>query len=554
MRSTAPLSLALSLLPAALLAQRPLTMQGRSAVYAPHGVVATSQPLASNAGLAVLQSGGNAIDAAIAAAAVLSVVEPHMTGIGGDMFALVWLAREQKLVALNAGGRAGALMTRAELVKRGRTRMPSDGIETVTVPAALSGWATLNKRYGKKPLAALLQAAIGYAERGFPVSPIIAEDWGRNVAKLAKDEGARSTFLIDAHAPAAGEWFTNPAYARTLRTIAREGPAAFYGGSIGRQLVARVQAMGGFFTLEDLRKNQPTWVTPISATYKGYTLWELPPSNQGIAALEMLRILEPYDLKAMGHNSAAYLHHLIEAKKLAYADLGRFVGDADHLAMPAARMLEDAFINERRSHLDAGRAQDRVDPGPLRTASETVYLTAADAEGNMVSFINSNYDEFGSGVAVPGLGFMLHNRGAGFTMEEGLPNTVAPGKRPFHTLIPGFVTRTGADGQMAPWMSFGVMGGSMQAQGHVQVLLNMVLFGMDVQQAIDAARFRHMSGQRLALETPIGDEVRAALKAMGHEIVDEREISFGGAQAIVKLTRGWAAGSDPRKDGHAAAY
>ena len=244
----------------------------------------------------------------------------------------------------------------------------------------------------------------------------------------------------------------------------------------------------------------------------------------------------------------------MEAKKLAYADLGRFVGDADHLAMPAARMLEDAFINERRSHMNAAKAQDRVDPGPLRTSSETVYLTAADAQGNMVSFINSNYDEFGSGVAVPGLGFMLHNRGAGFTMDEGLPNTVAPGKRPFHTLIPGFVTTTGADGKLAPWMSFGVMGGAMQSQGHVQVLLNMVLFGMDAQQAIDAARFRHLNGQRLALETPIGDDVRAALKAMGHDIVDERLIQFGGAQSIVKLKRGYAAGSDPRKDGHAAAY
>jgi gamma-glutamyltranspeptidase/glutathione hydrolase len=546
--------MALSLVPGALAAQRPLTMQGRSAVYASHGVVATSQPLASNAGLAVLQSGGNAIDAAIAAAAVLSVVEPHMTGIGGDMFAIVWLAKEQKLVALNAGGRAGTLMTRAELVKRGRTRMPSDGIETVTVPAGLSGWETLRKAHGSKPLAALLAPAIGYAERGFPVSPIIAEQWATHVAMLAKDEGARATFLVNGKAPAAGEWFTNPDYARTLRTIAKEGPAAFYGGSIGQKLVARVQQLGGFLTLDDLKKNQPTWVTPISATYKGYTLWELPPSNQGIAALEMLRILEPYDLKAMGHNSAAYLHTLVEAKKLAYADLGRFVGDADHLVMPAARMLEDAFINERRSHMNANKAQERVDPGPLRTSSETVYLTTADEQGNMVSFINSNYDEFGSGIVVPGLGFVLHDRGAGFTMEEGLPNTVAPGKRPFHTLIPGFVTRTGADGKIAPWMSFGVMGGAMQSQGHVQVLLNMVLFGMDVQQAIDAARFRHMSGQRLALEAPIGDDVRAALKAMGHDIIDERPIQFGGAQAIVKLTRGWAAGSDPRKDGHAAAY
>ncbi len=263
----------------------------------------------------------------------------------------------------------------------------------------------------------------------------------------------------------------------------------------------------------------------------------------------MLRILEPYDLAAMGHNSAPYLHHLIEAKKLAYADLGRYVGDADHLTMPAERMLSDAFIAERRGHLDATKARAQVDPGPAQTSSETIYLTVADSAGNMVSFINSLYDEFGSGIVVPGTGFALHDRGAGFTMDEGLPNTVAPGKRPFHTLIPAFVTKNDE-----PWMSFGLMGGAMQAQGHVQFLLNMLVFGMDVQQAIDAPRFRHMNALRVALETPIGDAVRASLGALGHEMYDERQTQFGGAQAIVRLARGYAAGSDSRKDGHAAGY
>ncbi|MBI3789651.1 MAG: gamma-glutamyltransferase [Gemmatimonadetes bacterium] len=556
MRLAARRALALVTLPAALAAQqRPSTMAGRSTVYAPHGVVATSQPLASAAGLRVLQQGGNAIDAAVAAAAVLSVVEPHMTGIGGDLFALIWLAKEQKLVALNASGRAGSGMTRAELVKRGRTRMPQSGIETVTVPGALAGWATLLKTHGTLPLAKALEPAIGYADRGFPVSPIIAAQWATHVELLSKDDGAKATFLVDGRAPRAGEWFRNPDYAKTLRTIATGGIGTLYGGALGATLVKRIAELGGFVTLEDLKKNQPTWVTPISVPYKGYRLWELPPNNQGVAALEMLRILEPYDLKAMGHNSAAYLHHLIEAKKLAYADLERFVGDADHLAMPVDRMLGDAFIAERRSHLDAQRAMERTDPGPLRTQSETVYLTAADEEGNMVSFINSNYDEFGSGVVVPGTGFILHDRGAAFSMTEGLPNTVAPGKRPFHTLIPAFVTRLGEAGKPeVPWMSFGVMGGAMQAQGHVQLLLNMLVFGMDVQEAVDAPRFRHMAGKRVALETPIGDAVRAQLTAMGHEIIDERPIQFGGAQAIVKLARGYAAGSDPRKDGHAAAY
>jgi gamma-glutamyltranspeptidase/glutathione hydrolase len=383
---------------------------------------------------------------------------------------------------------------------------------------------------------------------------VIADDWAGQAALLARDSGARATFLPNGHAPVAGEWFRNPDYARTLREIARVGPSTLYGGALGVKLVARIKALGGFITLDDLKRNQPTWVTPISVPFKGYRVWELPPNNIGIAALEMLRILEPYDLKAMGHNSAPYLHTLIEAKKLAYADLARYVGDADHLDMPPARMLEDAFITERRGHIDATKAQARMEPGPLRTSSETVYLTVADSAGNMVSFINSLYDEFGSGVVVPGTGFALHDRGAGFTMDAGLPNTVAPGKRPYHTLIPAFVTKTNADGTNAPYMSFGVMGGAMQAQGHVQVLLNMMVFGMDVQQAIDVARFRHLNGLTVALEAPITDDVRAALKAMGHEIGDERRTQFGGAQAIVKLPRGYVGGSDPRKDGAAVGH
>jgi gamma-glutamyltranspeptidase / glutathione hydrolase len=534
-------------------AQRPLTMAGRSPVYAPNGIVATSQPLASAAGLAVLQRGGNAIDAAVTAAAVLSVTEPMMTGIGGDLFALIWVAKEQKLVALNASGRAGALMTREELLKRGRTRSIPRGVETITVPGALAGWQTLLTTYGSRPLAEALQPAISYADGGFPLTPIIADDWVGQEALLKRDSAATATFLPGGRSPKAGEWFRNPDYAATLRTIAKDGIGTFYGGPLGQKIVAQVQRLGGFLTLDDLKKNQPTWVTPMSVPFKGYRLWELPPNNQGIAALEMLRILEPYDLKSMGHNSAPYLHHLVEAKKLAYADLTRFVGDADFLAMPTARMLDDAFINERRSHIDPTKAQLRTDPRPLLTSSETVYLTVADKDGNMVSFINSIYDEFGSGIVTPGTGFALHDRGASFTLEPGLPNTVAPGKRPSHTLIPAFLTKT-ENGREQPYMSFGVMGGAMQAQGHVQVVLNMLVFGMDVQQAIDAARFRHLSGAQLALEAPITDGVRAALKAMGHDITDERRTQFGGAQAIVKLPKGYVGGSDPRKDGMAVGH
>jgi gamma-glutamyltranspeptidase/glutathione hydrolase len=543
--------------------RRPLTMAGRSPVYAPHGVAATSQPLATEAALAVLERGGNAIDAAVTAAAVLSVVEPMMTGIGGDMFAIVWSAKEKRLVALNASGRAGALMTRDELLRRGRTQITGRSAESITVPGALAGWQALLQRYGTITLAQALQPAIRYADQGFPVTPVISEDWDGAASVLARDEGARATFLIEDgatwRAPRTGEWFRNPDYARTLREIASGGPKVFYGGSLGEQIVSRVRQLGGFLTIQDLRANQPTWVTPIWVDFKGYRVWELPPNNQGIAALEMLKILEPYDLKALGHNSAAYLHLLIEAKKLAYADLARYDGDADHLTVPPSYILSDKFVAERRSHIDTAHAAVHVDPGPALTSSETIYLTVADSAGNMVSFINSLFDEFGSGVVVPGTGFALQDRGAGFTLEPDLPNTVAPGKRPFHTLIPGFVTRPAAhpepDGRGdEPWMSFGLMGGAMQAQGHVQFLLNMLVFGMDVQQAMDAARFRHLDGLRVTLEPPITDSTRAALTALGHQIVDMRGHPYGGSQAIIKLPRGYVAGSDPRKDGHAAGY
>ncbi len=528
-------------------------MAGRSVVYAPSGMVATSQPLASAAGLEVLRTGGNAIDAAVAAAAVLSVTEPHMTGIGGDMFAIVWLAKERRLVALNASGRAGSRMTREALAARGFEAGTQQGVLSVTVPGALAGWDLLVRTHGRRTLAAALAPAIRYARDGFPVTPIIATQWAAETALLQKDAAASATFLPGGRAPRAGEWFANPDYAATLETIARDGVGTFYGGALGRRIVAHLESLDGFVTLEDLRQNAPTWVTPISVTFRGHRVWELPPNNQGIAALEMLRILEPYDLRALGHNTAPYLHLLIEAKKLAYADLRRFVGDADHLEMPAEAMLTDAFIAERRSRIDPAKAQPRVDPGPSRTAGDTIYLTTADADGNMVSFINSTFDAFGSGVVVPGTGFALHNRGAAFTLTPGLPNTAAPGKRPFHTLIPAFVTRSDG-GREQPYISFGLMGGGMQAQGHVQFLLNHLVFGMDVQQAIDAARFRHLDGLRVAIESPVGDDVRASLTALGHVLVDEGPVPFGGAQAIVRLPRGYAAGSDPRKDGMAVGY
>ena len=534
-------------------AQRPTTLAGRSTVYAPQAMVATSQPLASAAGLEVLRTGGNAVDAAVAAAAVLGVTEPHMTGIGGDMFAIVWLAKEQKLIAINASGRAGSRMIRDTLLARGFRSGSQQGAMSVTVPGALAGWDMLLRTHGRRTLKQALQPAIRYARDGFPVTPIIAAQWANETAFLKRDSATAATYLINGRAPKAGEWFVNRDLARTMQVIADSGVRVFYGGSLGKRIVQRLDALGGFVTLDDMKRNAPNWVTPLSVDFKGYRVWELPPSNQGVAALEMLRILETYDLKAMGHNSPAYLHHLIEAKKLAYADLDRFVGDADHLAMPAQELLSDAFIAQRRGLINSARASERMDPGPLRTKSETVYLTTADAEGNMVSFINSVYDYFGSGVVVPGTGFALHNRGAGFTLTPGLPNTVAPGKRPFHTLIPGFVTRV-VNGREQAYMGFGLMGGGVQAQGHVQFLLNHLVFGMDLQGAIDAARFRHYDGYRVALEAPIPDGVRTALQGMGHVLIEQPPIAFGGAQAIMRLPKGYAAGSDPRKDGMAVGY
>jgi gamma-glutamyltranspeptidase/glutathione hydrolase len=538
---------------------RPIpTMAGKSTVYAPNGIAATSQPLATTAAIHVLQAGGNAIDAAVTAAAVLTVVEPMMTGIGGDMFAIVWSAKDKKLYGLNASGRAGSLMTREELIKRQRTRGPARGPEAVTVPGALAGWQALLNRFGTMKLAQVLEPAIGYADNGFPVTPVIAQDWTTgNIVQ--RDSGARSTFLVDGKYPKAGDWFRNPDYAKTLREIQRDGPDLLYKGPLGEKIVNHLRARGGFLTMEDLRKNEPTWVTPISTKFAGYRVWEMPPNNIGIATLEMLRILESYDLKGMGQNSAPYLHHLIEAKKLAYADLSKYVGDPDHLVVQPSYMLSDAFINERRSHIDPRKAMSETQPGPERTSSETIYLTVADKDGNMVSFINSLYDEWGSGVVVPGTGFALHDRGLGFTLELGLANTVAPGKRPYHTLIPGFVTKPGPNSSPdgtgdEPYMSFGLMGGAMQAQGHAQFLINHLLFGMDVQQAMDAPRFRHLNGMSVIVETAISDSVMAGLRSLGHEVRLAGSGQFGGSQAIIKLGKGYAAGSDPRKDGHAAGY
>ncbi len=524
-------------------------MGRRSTVYAPRAAAATSQPLATAAAVEIMQQGGNAIDGAVAAAAVLNVTEPHMTGMGGDAFSIVWWAETGELFGIDASGRSGSGMTVEALRARGHDRVPGSGAEAVTVPGAVSGWNALVERFGKLTLGEVLQPAIRIAGEGFPVTPVIARQWGSATEKLARDEGARATYLVDGvRAPHAGEWFTNPGLARSFQRIADEGPGVLYGGSLGRELIEGLAELGGFLTLEDLAAHRPRWVEPLSTDFRGHTVWELPPAGQGIAALEMLELLEPIDLEAMGHNSADYLHHLIEAKKLAFADLHRYVSDAETMEIDPVSLLDPSYIAARRALIDPRVAADRVSPGRAVTESETIYLAVADSDGNMVSFINSVYSSFGSGIVIPGLGFALQNRGAGFVMDDGHPNQVAPRKRPFHTIIPGFVTRDGE-----PLMAFGVMGGSMQPQGHTQLLLNALVFGMDPQEAVDAARFRHLSGRRVAVER-ISDEVAADLEARGHELADWTRTDFGGAQVIVRLPRGWAAASEPRKDGHAAGH
>lgn len=536
------------------------------AVYAPNGVVATSQPLASQAGLTVLKNGGNAVDAAVTAAAVLSVVEPYMTGIGGDMFAMVWLDSAQKLVGINGSGHAGALMTFDKMAQR--RRVPDSGAESITLPGALAGWAKLLETHGTLTLAQALAPAIALAEQGFPVSKATATEWALFESNINWDQGARATFLIEGtRTPVAGEWFVNPDYAKTLKLIAAQGPQALYGGELGEKIAARVQELGGYLTQNDFANYQAEWVEPMSVSFKGYQLWELPPNGQGIAALEMLKILEPYDLAAMKHNSVEYLHHLIEAKKLAYADLEHFVGDPAFMKIKAEQLLSDDVITKRRAHIQADQAMERADPEPSLTTSDTTYLSVADRNGNMVSFINSLAGPFGSGIVVPGTGFALQNRGVGLSVQPDRANTVAPGRRPFHTIIPGFVTKTDANGKPQPWLSFGIVGGPQQPQAHVQMLLNMLVFNMDIQQAIDAPRFRHWEHNNVSFEQAIPQRIVDLLYKMGHApqnpLMETAQsvfhgnhpaLIFGGGQGVMKAEKGYVAGSDSRRDGVAAAH
>ena len=523
----------------------------RSPVLARNGVIATSQPLASAAGLQVLQQGGNAVDAAVTAAAVLGVVEPTMTGVGGDVFAIVYDPETKRLRGLNSSGRAGSAADAGAMLARGMTAMPDDGALAVTVPGAVAGWAALLEAHGTITLAQALAPAIRYARDGFAVSAIIADQWADEAPRLARDESAGPVFFPQGRAPRPGETFSNPDLARTLDQIAAGGREAFYNGPVGQAIASDVEARGGFLSAADLAAHTADWVEPISTSYRGYELHELPPNTQGFVALEMLNVLEGFDIRSFGHNSADYLHVLAEAKRIAFADRGAYLADSGHV--PASRLqqlISKDYAANRRRDIDPARAAARYAPGGnARGRGDTVYLAAADSSGCVVSFINSLFGSFGSGVVPPGPGIALHNRGSGFTLEPGHPNRLAPGKRPLHTLVPAFLMKDGR-----PLMAFGVMGGDNQAQAHAQIVVNLADFGMDVQTAGDAARVRH-GGDVLALESGIGADVRDALARRGHTIVDGRGL-MGGYQAVMidPETGVLMGGSDPRKDGLAIGW
>ena len=525
----------------------------RSATIGHQGVVATSQPLAALAGLDILKQGGNAIDAAIAAAAVLTVVEPNSTALGGDMFAMVYLEAEKKLVGLNGSGRSSYSMTLDALQERlddqGMDRI--GGIYSVSVPGAVDGWFTLLEAHGTMTMAEVLEPAIYYAEHGFHVTERIGEAWAGSERKLLREPSAAATWLVDGQAPRIGELFVNPSLARTLRMLAEGGRDAFYRGPIAEAIVAYSDSKQGFFTMQDFEEHTSTWVEPLSTDYKNYTLYELPPNGQGIAALEMVNTLENVDMRALGHNSAAYLHHFIEAKKLAYADLGRWVGDPEANELPVDVLTSKRYGKSQFDRIDPTRAQELTESG-LPEHGDTIYVTVMDKDHNAVSFIYSIFASFGSGLVVPDTGITLQNRAALFSLEDGHVNVAGPHKRPFHTIIPAMAFK---DDEF--FMSFGVMGGSVQPQQHVQVFLNVVEFGMNMQQALEVPRINHNRGLVVTVEPGIDPDVLAQLEAMGHELRRRAEIGgVGGGQGIMfdRATGAMIGGSSHHKDGMAVAY
>ena len=545
-------------------ADRPLghRFATRSEVFARNGMVATSQPLAAQAGLNILRDGGNAVDAAIAANAVMGLMEPTGNGIGGDLFAIVWVASEKRLYGLNASGRSPGEMTLENLTDQGLESIPAYGPLPVTVPGCVDGWFELRERFGTLPMGSLLKPAIDYAREGFPVSEVIASGWASSVPVFEKYPGFSEVFAPEGRAPKKGEIFRNPALANTLEQIAREGRDSFYRGPIAETIVAYLREQGGYHRVEDFASHRSEWVEPVSVDYRGYRVWELPPNTQGIAALQMLNILEGYDLRAMGYGSVQYTHLFIEAKKLAFEDRAKYYADQEFYPTPLKTLLSKDYAAQRRGLIDPYRASMTPTAGDaVLEDGDTIYLTAADRWGNMVSLIQSNYRGMGSGMTPPSLGFMLQDRGELFSLDPDHANAYEPNKRPFHTIIPAFVTKDGE-----PILSFGVMGGAMQPQGHAQIVVNVVDFDMNLQEAGDAPRIRHIgssqptgevieNGGVVYLESGFPDYVIDRLKDMGHRISNGSS-SFGGYQAIGRDPESavYAGASESRKDGQAVGY
>ncbi len=542
----------------------------RSEVIAPHAMAATSHPLATQIALDVMKQGGSAVDAAIAANAALGLMEPTGNGIGGDLFAIVWDPKTRKLYGYNGSGRSPKSLTLEEFQRRGLKDIPPLGPLPVSVPGAVDGWFALHGRFGRLPMADNLAPAIRYAREGHPVHEVIAYYWDRSVPRLSQFPGFKEQFTIDGRAPRKGELWKNPNLADTLQKIADGGRDAFYKGAIARTIDAYFKANGGFLSYEDLAAHQGEWVEPVSTNYRGYDVWELPPNSQGIAALQMLNILEGYDFSKIAFGSPEHVHLFVEAKKLAFADRARFYADPAFQPAPVAKLVSKEYAAQRRQLISMDKALREAQPGTPKQLEEgdTIYLTTADADGMMVSLIQSNYRGMGSGMAPTGLGFILQDRGemfvlAGCDAEPPHPNCYAPGKRPFQTIIPAFITKDGK-----PWASFGVMGGAMQPQGHVQIVMNLVDFGMNLQEAGDAPRIQHegsteptgqgtamSDGGEVNLETGFPYGTVRALMRKGHRIIFA-DGPYGGYQAIHRDPDSgvYYGASESRKDGHAAGY
>jgi gamma-glutamyltranspeptidase/glutathione hydrolase len=552
MRLAAALILALTSLAHADDARRPLV--GRSLVTTRYGIVASSQPLAARAGTLILERGGNAVDAAIATNAAVGVMEPAMNGIGGDLFVLYWDAKAKKLHGLNASGWAPTGLTPALLAAKGVSSMPRDGAFSVTVPGAVAGWQALRDKFGTKPLAELLAPAIHYASEGFPIGEITAQEWSAASGRVSSPAAAR-TYLPDGRPPAAGQLFKNPDLARTLSRIAEQGRDGFYKGATAEAIVDTLRAAGGTMTLEDLAELSAEWVEPISTSYRGWTVSEIPPNTQGIAALMMLEIMETFPLGEWGFHSPRALHAMIEAKKLAYADMLRHVADPRFGAVPVAQLLDRGRAAARAKQIDMAKAACTVAPDRLAgltdsTGGDTIYLSVVDKDGNIVSLIQSIFSAFGSGIVPEGSGFALHNRGGLFTLEAGHPNTLAPRKRPLHTIIPAFMQKDGVQ------IGFGIMGGFNQAQAHAQFVAGIADYGFTIQEALEAGRFTKptFSGCDVEIEALVRELTRAELSRRGHQllVVPPRHGNVGWGQAVMSRPDGVHFGaSEPRHDGAA---